>query len=367
MQYGVYQGGDASRGIASRANYAAFWLMEHPGKAGALMAALIAAACVIAAVSAPREADAFGLLGILVTLGPGLLEGIGIDTPEAAIEDWLRTCCNYLINIINNLLAGIVSPDTLTKEFSNLFSGCYDVVYGIHNGIVITCANVVLCTFLIVGLVKVLQRAGAHDTGIDPWQLLLPFILFVFAKAVVDSSWELMIMVYDMVLELIRGIIDAGVSPTGGLVPEIGEDVKSIGALVTIEMGMVFVMLAVALVTLIAHGVIIVRNVQIYVYTALAPIPLAFFLAESSRPMATGFLKRWLATLLAGAIMALLLVMMAGIIGSGTVIAAGVTEVTTPNDVVQLICDLTWSLVSVIAFAWCMLKSGGWARELVGV
>ena len=85
------------------------------------------------------------------------------------------------------------------------------------------------------------------------------------------------------------------------------DSVENAGVLLSLALSSIIVVILAFFVMLITQASIIVRGFQIYIYTALAPIPLATLTSESGRVMGTGFLKRWLATILAGLVMILLL------------------------------------------------------------
>ena len=110
---------------------------------------------------------------------------------------------------------------------------------------------------------------------------------------------------------------------------------------------------------------LVVRSIQIYVYSAFASLPLAFFVSESGRSVATGFLKRYIAVLFSGAIMALLFMMMSAIAATGG--AATQPNFGDADGVLTYCLQMFMGLVPYMAYAFCLFKSGAWAREFVGV
>ena len=79
--------------------------------------------------------------------------------------------------------------------------------------------------------------------------------------------------------------------------------------------------------------------------------------------MATGFLKRYAALLLAGLLMAVLFVLF-GLMIQSQVLPAVPTEA---DKVAQWSVTMFEKIGWAVAFAYCLFKSGAWARDFVGV
>lgn len=339
-------------------------------KALSIVAALILATVLsfTMLISHPESAEALPIIPIAIALGS--LGAIGAGTAiSGGIDELIRNCLNAVIASTNGMLQSLSSADILTKHFDQLFAQIYPIIYEIHHQAVIPIANVVLIIFLLVGLGKVLQEMNRNETAVDFWALCWVFISYAFAKMLIDASFELMVLCYNIVLQLITNVATTaqaagalgGITGTENL---IGDDIKNAGVLLCMLIVAIVAWGVTVLVCVGAQAALIVRAVQIYVYTAYAPIPLAFMVSESSRQMATGFIKKYLATLFAGAIMILLFVMMSAIVSSG-----GMTNITPTDDggVVNWICQTSYSLVSIAAFGFCIFRSGTWARDFVGL
>ena len=83
--------------------------------------------------------------------------------------------------------------------------------------------------------------------------------------------------------------------------------------------------------------------------------------------MATGFLKRWMATLLAGLILILLIVCMNTIMSGMGDLSLGANVANDMDGVSAWLGQVFMTLMIYVAIAFCMFRSGQWAREFVGV
>ena len=340
----------------------------HRGRAFALALLIGTVLVLILQIAFPADdAEAIaplviaGMAGLGALIGGGMIDAAA-DTASDSISSWLRTWINTNLDQANNALTRYLTDGgMLTRDFDQLFSSVVPMLKGIQSSVVIPLAMVVLMTFLIIGLGNVITAMNRNEAGVDVWQLCMVFISFTFISAVITNSWELMELAYDLVCEVIRGI---GATVNGEYYSGIPDEVENVGVLLSLLMTSGVVWVIANGVALLTQVIIIARAVQLYVYTCLAPVSLAFLTAESARPMATGFLKRYLALLFAGVIMAVLFAMMSAILsgfGSMGVAASGY------EDTIDWAGHLMFSCVSLLAYGYCMWSAGGWAREFVGI
>ena len=338
-------------------------ITKHGAKIAATLGfALLLTLALMLVTPAPAHADWLSDFTGWVSSG---LDGFVKDV-MTIFTNPIAALANYFLGASVDLLNRTFDSTLLVADFDSLFSSSYGVVEGIHRGVVTSVANVVLATCFVIGLVKVLQQAGRTETGVDAWQLTLVFVFYAFAKAAVDASWDLCIMAYDIVKALINTITPLTPHSTpgnpGGLIPN---DLDDLGIALTLVVASIVTYCMCLITALVSHIVVYVRAIQLYVYTAFSPIPLGFLLAESTRPMATGFVKRYLAVMFAGAIMALLFVMMTYYVAAFDI--QGVMAFQKDGDLPAYLASLGVSFAGLLAFCWAMFKSGAWAREFVGV
>ncbi len=343
---------------------AILWVLGNEAKAAALMGAALAAALGISMIFAPEEALALAPF-VIAFAAAALLVGapVAIDAVASGPEEAIRSAINATISSTQTFVASSVNSSLLTSSFDSIFPAVRDTLYQVHQTVVIPVANIVLAVFLLVALGKLLSSLGRSEAGVDAWQLAMVFIGYALAKTVIDASWELMVMAFELARQFITAITSSGFSSESFQASGVPENVKNWGVLLFMWIVSMLVWLVAVAVCTLSQIAMVVRSIQIYLYTCLAPIPLSTFASESSRSMATGFLKRYLALLLSGAVMALLFVMMSLTIGS-----IGMTA-TTPDSmegVVKWSCEYIFSLVTFLAFGFGIAKSGSWARDLVG-
>lgn len=342
------------------------WVTTHRRAATFLFGWALLFVCLLSILAQPKTANAVIPLIPIILGGIVAVVGGGFVLGEAggAVQDWLRDAVNGFLSVTTSMIASVVQSDLLTKSFNDIFAPVYPIIYNIHQTTVVTTANVVLVIFLVVSLGKMVQEINRTEAGIDMWRVCMIFVLYALGKLVVDNSFELCVLVFDLVKSLIASVVAQG-SLSGALtVSPVGGEVKNAGALILMLMTTFVVWAVVGAVCLLSQIVVIGRSIKIYVMTCYAALPLAFFVSDSSRSMATGFIKRYVATLFAGAILALLFIMFGAIVGN-----MSMTSVTpdTYENIVQWCCEMLFSLTSVIAFGWAVAKSGAWAQEFVGL
>lgn len=354
-------------GDVSALPYRAFsYAALHPAKVSLISGGLLLAVVLFAGALCPgAQAEAIAPIIVGAIAVAGLVgASVGIDAATSSLSDGLRDSCNGNLSLAVSIMHWSADLGMLTDRFEQLFPSIVPIVQGIHNTVAVPIANIVLAIFLVVGLLKLLNRAGQYESGIDVWQLIMVFCLYALMKTGIDASYGIMVLFYNIVRTLIVGTKDFGFSDEQFAVQGIPDDVTGLGWLLTAWFVTILVILIALAVAAITYIVVLVRSVQIYVYTTFASIPLSFLITESGRSVATGFLKRYIAVLGAGVIMALLLVMQSAIIGN---IGASGTAITSFETGIQFLGEIILSTISMIAFAFCMFKSGAWARDFMGI
>ena len=358
--------------VAETVSRGAAWawirLMRDPIRTGKRLAAAFAAVALLAVFLTPRhQAEALlPILGVLAVTGATALGSMAVDAVTNGLEDMLRGAVNGMLGMANACITSLTSPDTLTVGYDQMFSGLSPMMYNVHHLAAVPIANIVLAIFQIVGLVKVVSHMGRTEMGVDTVALMSVFVVYAFLKAGIDSSYSLMILGFDISRMLISNVVAVGAgsmpdNPVNYLPDSVGNSALLIVCLII----SVLYLLISLVVKVVASLVLVVRSIQIYVYTAFASLPLAFFVSESGRSVATGFLKRYIAVLFSGAIMALLFMMMSAIAATGG--AATQPNFGDADGVLTYCLQMFMGLVPYMAYAFCLFKSGAWAREFVGV
>lgn len=216
-----------------------------------------------------------------------------VQNLENALETW-----NDKLSEIWQLITQ--SPET--------FKGgtIWTVILNIHGGLqAIGLALLVL--FFVVGVVK---SCGSFAEVKKPEHILKLFIRFALAKGVVTYGLELMMAL----LEITQGIISTIMTSAGFgtaqqtvLPSEIVTAVEDCGFFESIPLWAVTLIggLIVTILSFIMIMTVYGRFFKLYMYTAIAPIPLSTFAGEPSQSVGKSFLKSYCAVCLEGAIIVL--------------------------------------------------------------
>ncbi len=156
----------------------------------------------------------------------------------------------------------------------------------------------------------VFQSAASFREIQRPEYALRHFIRFAAAKVAVGYSLDIMLAVFNIcggivstVMSDLGGMVEAGASLPDGLVTAIEE----IGFLQSIPLWLVS-FLASLVITVLSFILILTiygRFFRLFMYTALAPLPLASFAGEGTAASGKAFLKSYIGVCMEGAVIVL--------------------------------------------------------------
>lgn len=175
------------------------------------------------------------------------------------------------------------------------------------NGTLQAVGYALLVLFFVAGVIK---TCGSFAEVKKPEHAFKLFVRFALAKAVITYGMDLMMAL----LEVAQGIITSIMNRSGGftvpsaaLPEEIVTAIEDCNFFASIPLWAVtligcFVVWVLAFVMILSiYG----RFFKLYMYTAIAPVPLASFAGEPSQYMGKSFLKGYAAVLLEGAVIVL--------------------------------------------------------------
>lgn len=184
--------------------------------------------------------------------------------------------------------------------------GIWSVIQDIH-GALLAIGLALLVLFFVVGVVK---TCGSFADVKRPEHALKLFVRFAIAKGVVTYGLELMMALFQIVQGIVSTIMQAsGLGNNSELVlpDEMIVAIEDCGFFESIPLWAVT--LICSLVITILSFIIILsvygRFFKLYIYTAIAPIPLAAFAGEPTQQIGKSFLKSYAAVCLEGAIILL--------------------------------------------------------------
>lgn len=189
-----------------------------------------------------------------------------------------------------------------------------------------------LVLFFLVGMIK---TCGSFDEVKRPEQVFKLFIRFVLAKIVVTYGMTLMLDVFKITQGITAKIISTAnitFSSKSTLPNSIITAIESCGFFESIPLWAVTLIggLVVTVLSFIMIMTVYGRFFKLYLYTALAPIPLSSFAGEPTSNIGKSFLKSYTAVCLEGAIIVLSCIIFSLFASSPPVVdssAAAVTQV----------------------------------------
>ena len=244
--------------------------------------------------------------------------------------NWIIENLENALNTWNSKMAEIFKLLTQSPE---TFKGgtIWAVMVDIH-GAVQAIGLGLLVLFFVVGVVK---TCGSYAEVRKPEHVLKLFIRFALAKAAVTYGLELMMALFSVVQGLMSTIMTA--SGIGGATAAVLPDsirtaiddcgfFESIPLWAVTLIGGLFITVLSFIMIMSVYG----RFFKLYLYTALAPVPLSSFAGEPSQSVGKAFIKSYCAVCLEGAVIVLACVIFSLFAASPPAVdpsAAAVTQV----------------------------------------
>lgn len=277
------------------------------------------------------------------------------------MSNWVVGNLQNAIDTWNDKLSEIW---TLVTQSPTEFRGgaIWNVIVNI-NGAVQAIALALLVLFFVVGVMK---TCGSFAEVKKPEHALKLFIRFALAKGLVTYGLELLMSVFKIVQGLVTTIMNSagfgGASQTV-LPSEIISAVESCGFFESIPLwaitiiGGCFVTVLSFVMILSVYG----RFFKIYLYTAIAPIPLSTFAGEPCQQIGKSFIKSYSAVCLEGAIIILACVIF-------SLFASSPPEV----DTSAAVATMVWKYIGELIFNMLVLvgtvkASDRVVREMMGL
>ena len=164
-----------------------------------------------------------------------------------------------------------------------------------------------LVLFFAIGI---FQSAASFREIQRPEYALRHFIRFAAAKVAVGYSMELVLMVFN----ICSGVVSSVMSSMGGMVTagaalpsELVEAIESVGFLMSIPLWLA-ALLGWLIITVLSFILILTvygRFFKLYLFAALAPLPLASFAGEGTSFAGKAFLKSYIGVCMEGAVIVL--------------------------------------------------------------
>ena len=276
-------------------------------------------------------------------------------------DNWVVQNLENALNTWNEKLAEIWKLITMSpQDFKG--GSIWNVMLGVH-GAVTAIGIALLVLFFVMGVMK---TCGSFAEVKRPEQALKLFIRFAIAKGVVTYGLELMMALFQIVQGVISTIMGAaGFSAPQDTIlpPEIITAVEDCGFFESIPLwavtliGSLFITVLSFVMIMTVYG----RFFRMYLYTAIAPVPLATFAGEPSQSVGISFIKSYAAVCLEGAIIVLACIIFAVFASTPPVVDTDAAAV-----------SMVWSYVGELIFNMLVLvgavkMSDRVVREMMGL
>lgn len=216
----------------------------------------------------------------------------------------------------------------------------WNIAVSIHGGLQ-AIGYALLVLFFLVGLIK---TCGSFSEMKRPEVAVKVFVRFAIAKGLITHGLELMTALMTIAQGIIQRVMSAAgfASPAPTAVPQaIVSAVEDCGFLESIPLwavtliGGLFVWVLAFTMILTVYG----RFFKLYMYTAIAPVPLSSFAGEPSQRIGFSFLKSYGAVCLEGAVIVLSCVIFSVFAASPPTVESNAAAVT-----------MVWSYVGELVF-----------------
>ena len=276
-------------------------------------------------------------------------------------DNWVVQNLQNALDTWNSKLAEIWQILTQSPEtFKG--GGIWKAIIQIH-GALQAIGYALLVLFFVVGVVK---TCGSFTEVKRPEHALKIFVRFAIAKGVVTYGLELMMALFNIAQGVTSTIMKtAGFGRTEDTVlpDEIIEAVEDCGFFESIPLwavtliGGLFITVLSFIMIMSVYG----RFFRLYLYTAIAPIPLSSFAGEPSQNIGRSFLKSYAAVCLEGAIVVLACIIFSLFASSPPVVDPDAAAVT-----------MVWSYIGELIFNMLVLvgavkMSDRVVREMMGL
>jgi hypothetical protein len=259
-------------------------------------------------------------------------------------DNWIVHNLQGALDTWNGKLAEILSLLT-TSPTGFKGGGIWSAITTIHSALqAIGLALLVL--FFLIGVVK---SCGSFAEVKKPEMLVKLFIRFILAKAAITYGLELMLTFLDVVQGALAAILaSVGFSGAGDTVlpAEMITAIENVSFINSIPLwavtllGGLFITVLSFIMILSVYG----RFFRIFLYSAIAPIPLATFAGEPSQSVGKSFIKSYAAVCLEGVIIVLACIIFSFFASSPPAVDSTVPVVT-----------MVWGYVGEIIFTMLVL------------
>lgn len=262
-------------------------------------------------------------------------------------DNWIVQNLNNALETWNSKLSEIwqlltQNPETFKGgDIWNVILTIHDALMGIGYGL--------LVLFFAVGVVK---TCSSYADMKRPEMAVKMFIRFALTKGAIAYGLELMMALFTIIQGVVSTIMESsgmdGSSQALTIPQEMVDSIESVGLLDSIPLWIV-TLLGSLLITVLSFIMILTvygRMFKLYMYTALAPVPLAAFAGEPTQSIGKNFLHSYVGVCLEGAVIALACIIFSVFAASPP--AAADTSLSAVNIVWNYVAELIFNLLVLV-------------------
>ena len=263
---------------------------------------------------------------------------------------------NGLFDNVNSRVAGIAGQVGATPQGWN--SGVYGMIRTLSDNVILPIAGVVLAFVMTLELIQLItEKNNMHD--VDTWMFFKWIFKTACAVLIVTNTWNIVMGVFDATQSVVNQSSGVIIGETSihfdRLIPGLEFQLESmtIGSLLSLWFQTLVVGLTMNILSICIFLVTYGRMIEIYVVTALGPIPLATMGSSEWRSTGQNYLK----SLLALGFQAFLIMIVVGIY------AVLIRNISGAADIAGAI----WGCMGyTVLLCFCLFKTGSISKSVFG-
>ncbi len=278
-------------------------------------------------------------------------------------DNWIVQNLNNALETWNSKMSEIwqlltQSPETFKGgDIWAIMLNIHDALIGIGYGL--------LVLFFAVGVVK---TCSSYADMKRPEMAVKMFIRFALSKGAIGYGLELMMALFTIIQGVVSTIMESsgmdGSTQALTIPQEMVESIESVGLLDSIPLWIV-TLLGSLLITVLSFIMILTvygRMFKLYMYTALAPVPLATFAGEPTQNIGKNFVHSYAGVCLEGAIIALACIIFSVFAASPPAVAD--SSLSAVNIVWNYVAELIFNLLVLVG---AIKASDRIVKEMMGL
>ena len=243
-------------------------------------------------------------------------------------DNWVVENLQNALDIWDSKISEIWSLITQTPE-SFKGGAIWGVIKNIH-GAVQAIGFALLVLFFVVGMVKTFSSFSDVK---KPEHAVKLFLRFAIAKGIVTYGLDIMLSIFKIVQGIISTIIKTsgvGLTSKTTLPQQLITAIEDCGFIESMPLWVVAIIggLVITVLSFIMIMTVYGRFFKLYLYTAIAPIPLSTYASEATQNVGISFLKSYCGVCLEGAIIVLACIIFSLFAASPPVVDADASAVT---------------------------------------